>query len=46
MQIPWRIVAEGCLALVAVAVAASLWPAMGVARAEPLELLQAGRASI
>ena len=33
MQIPWRIVAEGCLALVAVAVAASLWPAMGVARA-------------
>jgi putative ABC transport system permease protein len=46
MQIPWRIVAEGCLALVAVAVAASLWPAMGVARAEQLELLQAGRASI
>jgi putative ABC transport system permease protein len=45
MQIPWRIVAEACLALMAVALAASLWPAMGVARTEPLDLLQAGRAS-
>jgi putative ABC transport system permease protein len=45
MQIPWRVVCEGCLALVAVALAASIWPAVGVARAEPLALLQAGRAS-
>ena len=45
MQIPWRIVAESCLALMAVALAASLWPAIGVARTEPLDLLQAGRAS-
>lgn len=45
MLIPWRIVAEGCLALMAVALAASFWPAMGVARTEPLDLLQAGRAS-
>jgi putative ABC transport system permease protein len=45
MQIPWRIVAEGCAAVLVVALAASLWPAAGVARAEPLELLQAGRAS-
>jgi putative ABC transport system permease protein len=46
MQVPWRVVLEGCLALVAVALAASLWPAAGAARAEPLDLLQAGRASI
>lgn len=45
MQIPWRVVVEGCVALVAVALVASLWPALGVARAEPLDLLQAGRAS-
>jgi putative ABC transport system permease protein len=45
MQIPWRVIVEGCLALIAVALAASLWPAFGVARAEPLDLLQAGRAS-
>jgi putative ABC transport system permease protein len=45
MQIPWRIVAEGCLALIAVALLASIWPAVSVARTQPLELLQAGRAS-
>jgi putative ABC transport system permease protein len=45
MQIPWAVVAGGCLSLVAIAVVASLWPAMSVARAQPLELLQAGRAS-
>jgi len=45
MQIPWRIVGEGCLALLVVALAASLWPALGVARTQPLDLLQAGRAA-
>jgi ABC-type lipoprotein release transport system permease subunit len=39
------IVAGGCLALLAIAIAASLWPALSVARAQPLDLLQAGRAS-
>jgi putative ABC transport system permease protein len=45
MQIPWRVVAAGCLASLAVALAASLWPAIGVARSQPLDLLQAGRAA-
>jgi len=45
MLIPWGIVGEGCLALMAVALVASLWPAISVARTQPLELLQAGRAS-
>ncbi|MGD0464021.1 MAG: FtsX-like permease family protein [Tepidisphaeraceae bacterium] len=45
LQIPWGIVAGGCLALLATALAASLWPALSVARAQPLDLLQAGRAS-
>jgi putative ABC transport system permease protein len=45
MQIPWPIVAGGCLALLAIAIAASIWPAISVARAQPLDLLQAGRAS-
>jgi putative ABC transport system permease protein len=45
MQIPWGIILGGCGVLIAVALAASLWPALGVARAQPLELLQAGRAS-
>lgn len=44
--IPWPIVGVGCLAVMLVALVASLWPAIGVARAEPLELLQAGRASM
>ncbi len=45
MQIPYAIVAGGCLALLAIALAASIWPAISVARAQPLDLLQAGRAS-
>jgi putative ABC transport system permease protein len=45
MQVPWRIVLGGCAALILVALGASLWPAAGVARAQPLDLLQAGRAS-
>jgi putative ABC transport system permease protein len=46
MTIPWHIVGQGCLAVLVVAVGASLWPAVGVARAQPLDLLQAGRASM
>jgi putative ABC transport system permease protein len=45
MQIPYAIVAGGCLSLLAIALAASIWPAISVARAQPLDLLQAGRAS-
>lgn len=45
LQIPWHIVAGGSLALLAVAIVAGLWPAISVARAQPLDLLQAGRAS-
>jgi putative ABC transport system permease protein len=43
--IPWRIVTEGCAAVLLVAILASLWPAFSVAYAQPLDLLQAGRAS-
>jgi putative ABC transport system permease protein len=45
MQVPWHIVLGGCAALILVALGASLWPAVNVAAAPPLELLQAGRAS-
>ena len=45
MQIPWGMVARGCLAVVVVALAASLGPAVSAAGAQPLDLLQAGRAS-
>jgi putative ABC transport system permease protein len=45
LVVPWRIVAGGCGAVLVVAILASLWPALSVAYAEPLELLQAGRAS-
>jgi putative ABC transport system permease protein len=45
MQIPWGVIAGGCVALVAVALGASFMPALGVARSQPLELLQAGRAA-
>ncbi|MGD0388089.1 MAG: FtsX-like permease family protein [Tepidisphaeraceae bacterium] len=45
MQVPWGIVAAGCLSVVVVSLAASLWPALDAALAQPLDLLQAGRAS-
>jgi putative ABC transport system permease protein len=43
--IPWNYVLIGGGIIVAVALLASLWPAVWVARAQPLELLQAGRAA-
>ena len=45
LVIPWIPMLLGSLAVMAVAVAASLWPAIDVARTQPLVLLQAGRAS-
>jgi len=45
MLIPWRYVGLGSGIVVAVSLIASLWPAFWVARTDPLELLQAGRAA-
>jgi putative ABC transport system permease protein len=45
ISIPWAILGAGCLAVFGVALVASLWPAINVARAQPLDLLQAGRAA-
>jgi putative ABC transport system permease protein len=43
--IPWGVVAAGTAAVMFISLAASLWPAWGVSRTEPLTLLQAGRAA-
>jgi putative ABC transport system permease protein len=43
--IPWNFVAIGGGIIVIVSLVASLWPAAWVARAQPLDLLQAGRAA-
>jgi putative ABC transport system permease protein len=43
--IPWNFVLMGVGVIIAVAILASLGPALIVARTQPLELLQAGRAS-
>jgi putative ABC transport system permease protein len=43
--VPWNIVAWGTGAIMVISLLASLWPVMSVARAEPLSLLQAGRAA-
>jgi putative ABC transport system permease protein len=43
--IPWNFVALGAGVILAVAILASLGPAILVARTQPLDLLQAGRAS-
>ena len=43
--IPWNFVAIGGGIIVGVSLLASLWPAIWVARAQPLDLLQAGRAA-
>jgi len=45
MIIPWNFVLIGGGIIVAVSLVASLWPAAWVARAQPLDLLQAGRAA-
>jgi putative ABC transport system permease protein len=43
LSVPWAIVAAGAGVVMLVALGASVWPALSVARAEPLTLLQAGR---
>ncbi|MDP9172491.1 MAG: ABC transporter permease [Planctomycetota bacterium] len=45
ISVPWMVIGAGCLAVMLVAILASLWPATSVARAQPLDLLQAGRAA-
>jgi putative ABC transport system permease protein len=46
LAVPWTIVWAGSLAIMVISLLASLGPAIGVAKSEPLELLQAGRASM
>jgi putative ABC transport system permease protein len=43
--IPWPIIWVGVGIVMVISLLASLWPAVSVARSEPLSLLQAGRAS-
>ncbi len=43
--IPWHMIGIGVASIVGISLIASIWPAVHVARAEPLQLLQAGRAS-
>jgi putative ABC transport system permease protein len=45
IAIPWGIIFAGIGIVVFISLAASVWPAVSAARAEPLSLLQAGRAS-
>lgn len=46
LVIPWTAVGIGILSVIVVSMAASLWPAIYVARSEPLALLQAGRSAV
>jgi putative ABC transport system permease protein len=46
LAVPWTIVLAGSAAIMLITLVASLWPAVSVARTQPLELLQAGRASV
>jgi putative ABC transport system permease protein len=43
LRIPWGIVSLGGGLVMAVSLLASVWPAISVARTDPLALLQAGR---
>jgi putative ABC transport system permease protein len=45
ISVPWPIIWIGCGIVVGIALLASLWPAVSVARHQPLALLQAGRAA-
>jgi putative ABC transport system permease protein len=45
LLIPWGAVTIGIFSVLFISLAASIWPAVEVARTEPLMLLQAGRAS-
>jgi putative ABC transport system permease protein len=46
LVIPWTTILIGTAAVMAVSVLASIWPALNVAKSEPLTLLQAGRAAV
>ncbi len=43
--VPWGVIGIGVGIVMAISLLASLWPAITVARTEPLSLLQAGRAA-
>jgi putative ABC transport system permease protein len=45
LAIPWGIIIAGTATVMVISLIASLGPAIGVARSEPLSLLQAGRAA-
>ena len=45
IAVPWRIIFGGAGAVLLISLGASVWPSLSAARAEPLTLLQAGRAS-
>jgi ABC-type antimicrobial peptide transport system permease subunit len=45
ISVPWGIVSSGVGVVLGVSVLAGLWPAVAVARASPLSLLQGGRAA-
>jgi putative ABC transport system permease protein len=45
IKVPWPMIWSGCGIVIAISLLASLWPAVSVARSEPLSLLQAGRAA-
>ncbi len=45
ISVPWRLISIGTGVMMTMTLLASLWPAISVAAAEPLELLQAGRAA-
>ena len=45
LAIPWDVLGIGVGIVMLISLLASLWPAVSVARAEPLSLLQAGRAA-
>jgi putative ABC transport system permease protein len=43
--VPWEIIGVGTAMVMFITLLASVWPALAVARTEPLSLLQAGRAA-
>lgn len=45
LNVPWDMVGYGVIVIMTIAIVASIWPAVSAARAQPLGLLQAGRAS-
>ncbi len=45
ISVPWGIIAVGTVVVMTISLVASIWPAISVSRAQPLSLLQAGRAA-